>query len=410
MRQKAPESPRLIWQYPTWPGLRYDGPSVAAAVAAARNAHGVAEGKLSALGFEQRQEFAADAWTQDALSTAAIEGERLDLLAVRSSVARRLGVAMPQSVGTPRHVDGLLDAMDDAVRSARSPLTHERLHGWQAALFPTGYSGITKIRVGGYRTHEEPMQIMSGPMGRERIHYHAPASRDVPREMDQFLDWFNADDPQMDPLVKAAIAHLWFETIHPFEDGNGRVGRVVVDLVLARDAGEASRLVRLSARLHEKRREYYQQLEHAQHSAPENATAWVIWFVDQVRAGCLNAITVIDMALVKAQFWSRHADKNLGPRQRKVINVLLEAGPRGYDGGMSTRKYENLTRASRATASRDLSELVALGLLRSEGAARATRYGIAIEGWNVRPATESPAGAQQGARLDDDATEVSELP
>lgn len=390
--------------------MRYDGPTVAAAVAAARHAQGVAEGKLSALGLDERQELAAEAWTQSAVSTAAIEGERLDLLAVRSSVARRLGVAQSRPVATPRHVDGLLDAMDDAMRRPRAPLTHERLHAWQAALFPTGYSGVTRIVVGAYRRHDEPMQIVSGPLGRERIHYEAPRSADVPQEMERFLAWFNADDPHTDVLVKAAIAHLWFETIHPFEDGNGRVGRVIVDLVLARDAGEASRVLQLPVRLHERRRDYYEQLERAQRGPPEDTTGWVAWFVDQVRAGCERATAVIDLALTKARFWSTHGGKDLSARQRKVVNVLLDAGPSGFEGGMSTRKYESLTGASRATASRELNQLVLLGLLRSEGAARATRYGVALEGWRIRKADASVASGQQGMRLDDDATDVSELP
>ena len=379
MTRKSAQSPQGIWQQPGWPALRYDGAQVSAEVALARRAQGVVEGKLAALGFEQRQQLTADAWTEEAVSTAAIEGERLDLQAVRSSVARRLGASPGKGPRTPRHIDGLLDIMDDAVVNADSPLTHERLQSWQAALFPTGFSGMGKVLVGSYRPHEDPMQIVSGPLGREKVHYEAPPSAVVPAEMERFLAWFNTGMQPESP-VHAALAHLWFETIHPFEDGNGRVGRAVIDLVLARDAGEASRLIRISQQLLDKRDEYYEELERAQHGLLD-VTTWVVWFVSQVRAACEHASRVIDESLAKARFWSEHRDKDMSARQRKVVNSLLDAGPGGFDGAMSTRKYENLTGASRATSSRDLIELVELGLLRSSGAGRSTRYAINLDGW-----------------------------
>lgn len=373
------ESPQLLWQHPTWPGMRYDGPQVAAAVADARRVQGRVEGQLAALGFEARQQLAAEAWVQEAMSTAAIEGEQLDLLAVRSSVARRLGVAPGKGAHAARHIDGLLDIMDDAVTHAAAALTHERLQAWQAALFPTGYSGMRKVLVGGYRQHGEPMQIVSGPIGRETVHYEAPPSSSVLDEMTRFLAWLH-DDTGSDSLVQAALAHLWFETIHPFEDGNGRVGRVIVDLILARDAGVASRLFRVSQRLLENRDAYYAELERAQHG-PLDVTPWVVWFVSQLRLACEQASGVIELALAKARFWSVHHDKDLNARQRKAVNSLLDAGPGGFEGGMSTRKYESLASTSRATASRELIELVSLGLLVAVGAGRSTRYRINPEGW-----------------------------
>lgn len=373
------QSQDLIWQQPGWPALRYDSSQVAAAVALALRAQGVVEGKLAAIGFEQRQEIAAETWTQEALSTAAIEGERLDLEVVRSSIARRLGVPDTKATTTPRHVDGLLDVMDDAVSQADKPVTHERLHAWQAALFPTGFSGMSRIRVGGYREHAEPMQIVSGRIGRETVHYQAPPSVAVPAEMDAFLSWLNGSS-EPTGLVKAALAHLWFETIHPFEDGNGRVGRAIVDLVLARGAGEPSRVLRISQRLLAQRGDYYEQLERAQHGSLE-VTSWVVWFTEQVHAAFDMAAAVVDLSLAKAMFWNLHRAKDLSPRQRKAVNAMLDAGPGGFEGGMSTRKYENLTGAARATASRDLIELAALGLLSQVGAGRGTRYFLQIEGW-----------------------------
>lgn len=373
------ESPQFIWQCADWPNFRCDGARVSAEIATARRAQGVVEGKLAALGFEQRQHLATDAWTADAISTAAIEGERLDVLAVRSSIARRLGGTHDKGPTAPRHVDGLLDIMGDAVDHAQAPLTHARLQGWQAALFPTGFSGMRKILVGAYRHHEGPMQIVSGRPDREKIHYEAPASATMQREMEAFLGWFNAEVAP-ESLVQAALAHLWFETIHPFEDGNGRVGRVIIDLILSRDAGETGRLLRISQRLLEKRDEYYIELERAQHGSLD-VTAWVVWFVNQVRAACEQASGIIDLSLEKARFWSTHHDKELSARQRKVVNALLDAGPGGFEGGMSTRKYESLTSSSRATSSRELVALEQLGLLRREGEGRATRYHVNLDGW-----------------------------
>jgi Fic family protein len=376
---KNAQSHDLIWQQPGWPSLRYDATKVAAVVALALRAQGVLEGKLAAIGFEQRQEIAAETWTQEALSTAAIEGERLDLEAVRSSIARRLGVPDAKAANIPRHVDGLLDVMEDAVSQAEKPLTHERLHAWQAALFPTGFSGMSRIRVGGYREHAEPMQIVSGPIGREAVHYEAPSSAAVPAEMETFLTWLDGSS-EPNGLVKAALAHLWFETIHPFEDGNGRVGRAIVDLVLARSAGEPGRVLRISQRLLARRGDYYEQLERAQHGSLD-VTPWVGWFTEQVHAAFDMAASVVDLSLTKAMFWNEHRAKDLSPRQRKAVNALLDAGPGGFEGGMSTRKYENLTGAARATASRDLIELAAMGLLAQVGAGRGTRYYLQIDGW-----------------------------
>jgi Fic family protein len=369
----------LIWQQPGWPDMHYDRDHVASEAALARRAQGMVEGKLAALGLLQRQELAAEAWIHEAASTAAIEGERLDLQAVRSSVARRLGIAGDGGPATPRHVDGLLDIMDDAVGNASAPLTHERLQAWQGALFPSGFSGMSRIRTGAYRQHAEAMQIVSGRPGREQVHYEAPPSPQVQAEMERLIAWFNRDG-EPDNLARAALTHLWLETIDPFEDGNGRVGRVLIDLALARDSGEASRLIRISQRLLEKRGDYYAELEHAQHGGLD-VTRWMAWFIAQVRAACEQASAVMDASLEKARFWYSHRDKELTPRQRKVVNALLDAGPGGYHGGMSTRKYEHLTGASRATASRDLIELAQAGLLRQDGAGRSTRYCLNIDGW-----------------------------
>ncbi len=370
------ESLQYIWQLRGWPGLSFDEAHLAEEVALARRDQGVVEGKLAALDLQERQVLAAEAWAQEALATAAIEGEQLDLLAVRSSIAQRLGASAFKGPAAPRHVDGLLSIMDDAVVKANEPLTHDRLQGWQAALFPTGYSGMRPVKTGAYRM--QAMQIVSGPMGQETVHYEAPAADEVPAQMRKFLDWFNAS--QEDALVKAALSHVWFETIHPMDDGNGRVGRNIVDLCLARDAGETSRLVRISQRLLEQRAAYYNELGRAQHGGLD-VTPWMVWFLRQVRMAWEAAGAVVDTSLEKARFWTAHAAVPLNARQRKAVNALLDQGPGGFEGGMSTRKYVSLTSTSRPTASRELTELNALAVLKQSGAGRSTRYHINLPGW-----------------------------
>jgi Fic family protein len=374
------------WQAPAWPSFSYDTQAVASALLEANRAHGYAEGKLSAVGLSAQKGIYADAWAQEALATAAIEGERLNLEAVQSSIARRLGTPQRKSTTTPRHVDGLLDIMEDALSRASAPLTHERLCAWQAALFPTGFSGLNKITVGAYRDHEEAMQIVSKRLDeRVQVHYEAPPAVRVRSEMQALLDWLN-QAPDTAAVVRAALAHLWFETIHPFEDGNGRVGRAVVDLVLARDAAVSGRMLRISHQLADQRDDYYGQLERASRG-DLNVTNWVLWFIEQFRTACVAAARTIDLSLEKGRFWSAHSDQDLNQRQRKVINVLLDAGPRGFVGDMSTQKYQSLAATSRATASRELLDLQAKGLLQVAGSGRSTRYVINLPGWE--PATQA---------------------
>lgn len=370
------ESPQYVWKHPGWPRLTFDEFKVAQEIALARRTQGLVEGKLAVLSLGGRQELAAEAWAQEAVATAAIEGEKLDLLAVRSSVAQRLGAAAFKGPAAPQHVDGLLSIMDDAVVKAKEPLTHDRLKSWQVALFPTGFSGMRPVKTAAYRT--DAMQIVSGPAGHETVHYEAPAAEEVPAQMQQFLDWFNSSE--QDSLVKAALSHLWFETIHPFDDGNGRVGRNIVDLCLARDAGETSRLVRISQRLLEQREAYYSELGQAQHGGLD-VTQWMTWFVAQVRAAWEAASKAIDSSLDKARFWASHAGLDLNARQKKAVNALLDLGPGGFEGGMNTRKYVSLTGTSRPTASRELIELDALGVLKQVGGGRSTRYYVNLPGW-----------------------------
>jgi Fic family protein len=373
--------PQFIWQRSEWPRFAVDEAAIAAPLRAARLAQGRVTGKAQALGLEAVGSATGEIWAAEALATAAIEGEKLDLDAVRSSIARRLGLAAPAKTRHVRDVEGLLDMMQDAVARHRAPLTKERLFAWQAALFPTGRSGLVKIRIGGWRTRSEPMQIVSGPIGREKVHYEAPPARAVPRLMAEFLRWFREPaEKDADTLVRAAVAHLWFETIHPFEDGNGRVGRAIVDLVLARDSGISTPLYRMSSRLAANRKAYYTELERAQR-ATLDATPWAAWFIGELAIACRESEETIDRSLAKARFWARLGDVSLSDRQRKAVNALLDAGPGGFVGGLSAGKYQNLTSTSRQTASRDLADLVDKGVLRVSGQLKSTRYHVAVPEW-----------------------------
>lgn len=377
------DTPRWIWQRPDWPNFTFDMKVIAPILSNARSTQSRVLGKAQALGLGNLGSALAEIWVEEANATARIEGEKLDLAAVRSSVARRLGLA---SAGVAsRSVEGLIDLMEDATRHWRQPLTLERLCSWQAALFPTGFAGLTKIRVGGLRTHATPMQIVSGPIGREKVHFEAPPSKGLARELRQFLAWFRSTrDGSVDGLLRAGTAHLWFETLHPFEDGNGRVGRAVIDLALAQDAKLDQRLYSVSRRLAEKRNDYYTELASASRGTMD-ITRWLAWFLSQLEEACRASEGVIDLSLAKARFWLQHRHASLNERQRKAVNRILDAGPGGFEGGMSTEKYGHLVRVSRATAYRDLEELVRHGLLRQAGVGRGTRYCAAMEEWEAMP-------------------------
>ena len=376
------DTPHWLWQQQDWPQFAFAMRVVSPALNRARGTQGRVLGKAQALGLANLGDALAEIWVEEATATAGIEGEKLDLNSVRSSVARRLGLA---SVGTAsRAVEGLIDLMDDATRHWREPLTVRRLCSWQAALFPTGFAGIREVKSGALRTHPTPMQIVSGPMGREKVHFEAPPSKRIPRELRQFLDWFQSSrGSPIDGLLRAGTAHLWFETLHPFEDGNGRVGRAIIDLALAQDAKLDQRIYSVSRRLAEHRNDYYAELAAASRGGLD-ITRWLTWFLTQFEEACRASEVVIDLSLAKARFWLEHGQAPLNARQRKAVNRILEAGPNGFEGGMSTDKYGNLARVSRATAYRDLEELIRYGLLTRAGVGRGTRYFAAMEGWETR--------------------------
>ena len=397
--------PRYLWQHPAWPALAFDAAALAPDLDLARLEQGKLLGLLSAIGLAQAQEVRRELWVQEALATAAIEGENLNLESVRSSVAHRLGLADAPS--HDRHVDGLVLVMQDAMENHQGALDLDRLCRWQSALFPGGTSGIARIAVGRLRDHADAMQIISGPLGREVVHYEAPPSNQVAQELDPFLAWFastrptHSTAPALHGVARAALAHLWFESIHPFEDGNGRLGRAVVDMALAQDMhtrdpnadGALVRVFGMARQMLKTRAAYYDGLNTAQRiqqPAPQgdaiDVTPWVRWFVQAFTQGCITCQAVVKQAVDKSAFRVQAAQCGLNARQYKVLARLLEAGNvelgGGFLGGMTTDKYAKITDESKSTAKRALTDLLAKGLLRVEGVGKATRYAIHVPGWS----------------------------
>jgi Fic family protein len=376
--------PCYIWRLPDWPKLHFNIAAASPALLCARERQGQVRGMARAIGLDEMQNIEREVWTNEALATAAIEGERLELAAVRSSVLRHLGQG--DSGPYSRDVDGLVEVMQDASSGFEQPLDADRLCRWQSALFPGGTSGIRRIAVGRFRDHEDPMQIVSGLPGREVVHYTAPPSSSVPREMDTFLSWFAATTPRrgaptaLDGIARAAIAHLWFETIHPFEDGNGRIGRAIADMALAQDLGASTRLYSLSRQLLADRRGYYDALEAAQIGSAD-VTRFVQWFAGAFGHACTRSMDLIQDTVDKSRFWAAHAQQALNDRQRQLVRRLLDAGDGGFLGGLNVEKYLKMTKTSKATATRDLSDLVQRGLLHTSGQGKAVRYYLSVPGW-----------------------------
>jgi len=354
-----------IWQQPDWPGFRWDEARLAPLHSRARLAQGKVLGVARLLDPNLTLEAVATVLVEDGLTTSAIEGEQLDLNAVRSSVARRLGLPTTGLPVPTRAVDGLIDVLLDATRHHDAPLTAERLLRWQAALFPTGQSGLYKIRVGELRG-EDLMQVVSGHAGREKVHFIAPPRKGLDAELDRFLTWFNVPPAGLDGLVRAGLAHLWFVTLHPFEDGNGRLARAITDMALSQDERQPMRLFSLSAQILRKQESYYDILERTQHGELE-VSEWLAWFLAQVEAAATAAEQTVANTMAKARFWLKHRAASINERQRKVLNRLLDAGPGGFEGGINTRKYVSLAKTSRATAYRELADLVEKGCLTPTG-------------------------------------------
>lgn len=361
---------RYIHERADWPHFRWNHDLLSQLLADVRHRQGRLMGRMEGLGFELRSEALLQTLTQDVLKSSEIEGERLDHDQVRSSIARRLGMDVGALPHADRSVDGIVEMMLDATREFDKPLTFERLFGWHSALCPTGRSGLVKITVGTWRTDATgPMRVVSGPIGREKIHYQAPAAERIADEMSTFLDWFDGQ-PSLDPVLKAGLAHLWFVTIHPFEDGNGRMARAIADMALARSEASAQRFYSMSTQIRQERTDYYAMLERTQKGTLD-VTPWLEWFLGCLGRAIDSADTLLSDVLFKARFWQRFSGEALNERQRKLLNRLLD----GFEGKLTTSKWAKLAKCSQDTAYRDILDLVDRAILvRNSEGGRSTSY------------------------------------
>jgi Fic family protein len=365
---------QYIHELPEWPGFRWDESLLTQQLASVRHRQGRLLGRMEALGFDLRAEAVLTVLTEDVLKSSEIEGEVLDKSKVRSSIARRLGMDIAGLVPADRHVEGVVEMMLDATQKYAEPLTDERLFAWHAALFPTGRSGMSKIIVGAWRDASAgPMQVVSGPMGREHVHFEAPTTERLQAEMANFLHWFTHDAVKLDPVLKAALAHLWFITIHPFDDGNGRIARAIADMALAQSERSPQRFYSMSAQIRRERDDYYKVLEFTQKGGLD-ITAWLTWFLACLDRAIEGAEETLAGVIHKARFWEAIKDKPLNERQRKVVSKMLE----GLDGNLTSSKWAKLTKSSPDTALRDINDLVERGVLvKDSGGGRSTSYSLA---------------------------------
>ena len=364
---------RYIHLHPNWPKFQWNSKKALPLLAGVRHRQGRLLGAMEALGFDLRREASLGTLTADVIKSSAIEGKTLDADQVRSSIARRLGLDFGGAAVASRDVEGVVEMMLDATQNFSSPLTEERLSGWHACLFPSGRSGMRRITVGRWRGMEgDPMQVISGPMGRERVHFEAPAAERLGGEMVAFLEWFESD-VATDPVLKAAVAHFWFVTIHPFEDGNGRIARAIADMALARAEGIKERFYSMSAQIEAERRDYYLNLERNQRGGMD-ITSWIVWFLECLGRAVDGAESHLARVLHKAEVWKHLAESPVNDRQRLIINRLLD----GFEGKLSSSKYAKLTKCSADTALRDIRDLVERGILeREEAGGRSTSYRLA---------------------------------
>lgn len=366
---------KYIWQNKDWPRFTWDSNRLLPVVSRARQAQGTILAKVKSLGLGLTNEAQAEILIEETVQTSAIEGEILNRDSVRSSVIRQLGLDQAALPRTERHIDGLVEILLDATGHYETPLTDERLKGWHAALFPTGFSGLTKIHAGAWRS--EGVQVISGPIGRERVHFEAPSADQVKAEMTRFIRWWEKGSRNTDGFLRAGIAHFWFVTIHPFEDGNGRITRALTDMALAQDEKLAMRFYSLSSQIMEERSAYYDILEKSSKDSLD-ITAWLEWFLGSLTRAMARSETLIAKVLAKADFWRLHAQTPMTERQRKVVNRLLDTGKGQFLGGLTTRKYMSMTKASRATAFREISDLVEKKIIvqNPEGKGRSVSYDI----------------------------------
>lgn len=350
--------PIYIWQYPEWPSFTWNDSRLIALLSEVRNLEGKIQGMMGGLGFDVQSMTALNVMTEDVLRSNEIEGVILNSDKVRSSIAKHLGI---DTAGLPQpdhYTEGVVQIMMDAVTNCNKPLTPERLFNWHAALFPTGRSGMYPITVGAYRTGGEPMQIVSGAMGKEKVHYEAPPSEVVPDMMTDFLTWINSDNTVIDPVLKAAVAHLWFVAIHPFDDGNGRLTRTITDMQLAKADGFPLRFYSMSAEILREKKAYYEILEHTTSNSTD-ITEWLEWFLNTMKSSILRAKETVKRVVCKSSFWQRHREIPMNERQVRVVNMLWD----GFTGKLTSSKWAKITKTSQATALRDITDLIEKGIL-----------------------------------------------
>jgi Fic family protein len=363
-----------IHELKSWPHFKWDAAKIVGKLAAVRNRQGRLTGRMEEFGFKLRTEATLEALTEEVTKSSEIEGEVLSRDQVRSSLARRLGVDIGALTPAERNVEGIVEMTLDATGKYSSSLTSERLFGWHAALFPNGRSGTNKITVGAWRTEKSgPMQVVSGPIGREKVHYEAPKAASLVDEMKAFIGWFN-DTQDLDAVLKAAIAHLWFVTIHPFEDGNGRIARAIADMALARSENSSQRLYSMSAQIQQERNVYYDILEATQ-KGDLDITEWLEWFLDCLDRTFDRADIILASVLRKARFWKKHSNQKFNDRQRAMIERLFE----GFEGKLTSSKWAQLTKSSQDSALRDIDDLVTKGILAKDAAGgRSTSYSLIV--------------------------------
>ncbi|RYD59133.1 MAG: Fic family protein [Sphingobacteriales bacterium] len=363
-----------IHELKNWPELSWNIEKLSAPLAQLRHNQGRLLGHMEALGFKLREEANLQTITLEILKSSEIEGQMLNEDQVRSSVARRLGIDVAGLATSDRNVEGVVEMMLDATQNFNTQLTEERLFGWHAALFPTGRSGMYKIIVGNWRNDSKgPMQVVSGPVGRERVHYEAPAAGKLGHEMSGFLEWFNQTS-KIDPVLKAAVVHLWFVTIHPFDDGNGRIGRAIADMQLTRADGSSQRFYSMSAQIEREKKDYYDMLERTQKGTLD-ITGWIEWFLGCLDRSLLNAATLLEAVLRKAQFWERVSGIPLNERQHMMLNRLLD----DFYGKLTTAKWAKLAKCSQDTALRDIQDLIEKNILaKDESGGRSTTYSLVL--------------------------------
>lgn len=361
---------KYIWQASDWPNWRFDLAALAGPMAEVSRAQGVLMGRMTDVGMGLRDQASLAALTEDVVKTSAIEGEQLNVESVRSSIARRLGVDIGALAPVDRHIEGVVEMVLDATANCHAPMTKARLFGWHAALFPTGYAGLSRIKVGGWRDDASgPMQVVSGPMGRQRVHFEAPPADRLDNEANRFLDWLNAASNEP-PLLKAGLGHLWLVTLHPFDDGNGRIARAIGDVLLARADGSPQRFYSLSAQIQRERQAYYDILERTQKQSMD-VTEWLAWFLGTLHRAVNQAQDTLDAVLTKARFWQRWATTPLNGRQVKLLNKLLD----GFEGKLTSSKWAATAKCSPDTALRDINDLLSRGVLRrSDAGGRSTSY------------------------------------